>query len=153
MATIGKPSGADLFLTEIEIEVLAWPGVTAHRHRFGGIEFRFGKPEVGHIHPEGIIDIPFTRRVRDLLLAEGKVERHHVLPESGWIRFRVLEQQEIPYAVWLLRLSYLRYAVRSKLPVVQKKAFDAELARLTADGLYSALAGPGAGEKPEVSSQ
>jgi hypothetical protein len=149
VATIGKPSGADLFLTEIEIEVLAWPGVTTQRHRFGGIEFRFGKPEVGHIHPEGIIDIPFTRRVRDLLLAEGKVERHHVLPESGWIRFRVLEQQEIPYAVWLLRLSYLRYAVRSKLPVAQKKAFDAELARLTADGLYSALAGKGQPDKAD----
>jgi hypothetical protein len=139
VATIGKPSAANLFLAEIESEVLSWPDVTARLHRFGGNEFRFGKAEIGHIHPEGIIDIPFTRRVRDVLLADGKVERHHVLPHSGWIRFRVLEQQQIPYAVWLLRLSYLRYAVRSKLPLELKKEFDAELARLTADGLYLAL--------------
>ena len=139
MATIGRPSAANLFLAEIESEVLSWPGITARPHRFGGNEFRFGKGEVGHLHPEGIVDIPFTRRVRDVLLADGKVERHHVLPHSGWITFRVLELEQIPYAVWLLRLSYLRYAVRSKLPVGQKKDFDAELARLTADGLYSAL--------------
>jgi hypothetical protein len=139
MATIGRPSVANLLLAEIESEIMSWPGLTARPHRFGGNEFRFGKAEVCHIHPEGIIDIPFTRRVRDVLLADGKVERHHVLPHSGWIRFRVLEQQQIPYAVWLLRLSYLRYAVRSKRSVAQKKELDAELARLTADGLYSAL--------------
>ena len=139
MATIGTPSAANLFLAEIESEVLSWPGITARPHRFGGNELKFGKAEIGHIHPEGIIDIPFTRRVRDILLEDGKVERHHVLPHSGWIRFRVLEQEQVLYAVWLLRLSYLRYAVRSKLSAEQKKDFDAELARLTADGLYSAL--------------
>jgi Family of unknown function (DUF5519) len=140
VATIGKPSAAaNLFLAEVESEVLSWPGVTVRPHRFGGNEFRFGKAEVGHLHPEGIVDIPFTRRVRDVLLADGKVERHHVLPHSGWIRFRVLEQEQVLYAVWLMRLSYLRYAVRSKLSAAQKKDFDAELARLTTDELYSAL--------------
>ncbi len=27
-----------------------WPGVTAHPHRFGGMEYRLGKRELGHIH-------------------------------------------------------------------------------------------------------
>ncbi|HYS98071.1 MAG TPA: luciferase family protein, partial [Candidatus Dormibacteraeota bacterium] len=30
--------------------VTSWPGVTALPHRFGGIEYRFGKKEMGHVH-------------------------------------------------------------------------------------------------------
>lgn len=31
-------------------ELLGWPGVTAHDHRFGGIEFRVNGREMGHMH-------------------------------------------------------------------------------------------------------
>ena len=34
----------------IEREVLSWPSVTAHPHRFGGIAFRIGHREIGHLH-------------------------------------------------------------------------------------------------------
>lgn len=33
--------------TAIEKAVTAWNGVTAHQHRFGGIEFRLAKRELG----------------------------------------------------------------------------------------------------------
>ena len=31
-------------------ELLSWPGVTIHDHRFGGIEFRVNRREMGHMH-------------------------------------------------------------------------------------------------------
>ena len=39
-------------LKEIRKEILSWPNVTAEPHRFGGVEFRVNKREMGHIHGE-----------------------------------------------------------------------------------------------------
>ena len=69
----------------IEKEILSWPYVTAEPHRFGGIEFRLNKKEMGHIHSEGLADIPFPMKTRDELVNSGLVKPHHVLPQSGWV--------------------------------------------------------------------
>lgn len=45
-------------------------------------------------------------KVRTRLIAEGKVEPHHVLPESGWITFRFKKEADIDAAIELFRLSY-----------------------------------------------
>ncbi|MGH9952652.1 MAG: luciferase family protein, partial [Nitrososphaeraceae archaeon] len=37
-------------LKRITDEILSWPNVTAEPHRFGGMEFRLDKRELGHIH-------------------------------------------------------------------------------------------------------
>ena len=34
----------------IEREVGSWDGVTVSPHRYGGIEFRVGRRELGHLH-------------------------------------------------------------------------------------------------------
>jgi len=98
------------FLKKLEEEVCAWPQVSVHPHRFGGKEFRYGSAEVGHVHTGGIVDIPFPRSVRDALLANGLAEEHRFVPNSGWITFHVRNEDDLKHAVWLLRLSYLRYA-------------------------------------------
>lgn len=46
----------------IRDELLRWPGVTAHSHRFGGTEFRVGHGEIGHLHGDRLADLPFPRR-------------------------------------------------------------------------------------------
>jgi Family of unknown function (DUF5519) len=97
---------------QIEKEVLKWPHVTAHAHRFGGREFRLGSAEIGHVHTGGIVDIPFPRPVHDALLAEGLAEKHRWVPDSGWTTFRVRNDKDLPRALWLLRISYLRYALK-----------------------------------------
>jgi hypothetical protein len=97
----------------LEEEVSAWPQISVHAHRFGGREFRFGSAEVGHVHEGGIVDIPFPRSVRDALLAEGLAKEHRWVPNSGWITFRVRSEADFNHAVWLLRLSYLRYAMKA----------------------------------------
>jgi predicted DNA-binding protein (MmcQ/YjbR family) len=86
--------------------VLAWSGVTAHPHRFGGTEFQLGTREIGHIHGNTLVDIPFPTKVREELVAAGRAEPHHVLPVSGWISFYIREEADVERAIDLLRLSY-----------------------------------------------
>src|SRR6202035_5697459 len=100
-------------LKEMEDEVSTWPNISVHPHRFGGREFRFGSAEVGHIHIGGGVDISFPRKVRDALLAEGLAEEHRWVPNSGWTTFHVRSEENFKHAVWLLRLSYLRYAMKA----------------------------------------
>ena len=101
------------FLKTLEAEVSAWPNVSIHSHRFGGREFRYGSAEVGHTHTGGIVDIPFPRSVRDALLAEGLAEAHRWVPNSGWTTFQIRSEEDLSHALWLMRLSYLRYTLKS----------------------------------------
>ena len=101
-------------LKKLEDEVSTWPHVSVHPHRFGGgREFLFDKAEVGHVHTGGIVDIPFPRSVRDSLLADGLAEEHHWVPNSGWITFQMRSEKDLSHALWLLRLSYVRYALKT----------------------------------------
>ncbi|MBI4418622.1 MAG: DUF5519 family protein [Ignavibacteriales bacterium] len=90
----------------IEEAVSSWPGVTSHPHRFGGREYRMGKRELGHVHGNSLVDIPFPMKVRNQLIAEGIVQRHHVLPESGWVSFSIRQEGDAYKAIELLRMSY-----------------------------------------------
>jgi hypothetical protein len=75
------------FCDRIAAEVSSWDGVTVHPHRFGGVEFRLGRRVFGHVHRNGLVDLPFPVRVRERLVAEGAAEPHHILPDSGWVSF------------------------------------------------------------------
>ena len=101
------------YLARLEAEVSAWPNVSVHAHRFGGKEFRFGKAEIGHVHKAGTVDIPFPRTVRDALLEEGQAEEHRWVPNSGWITFEIRHEADVAHAVELMRISYLRYALKA----------------------------------------
>jgi hypothetical protein len=92
----------------IRERVLSWDGVTAHEHRFGGVEFRLGKRELGHLHGDRLADLPFPRRVRDELVAAGRARPHHVLPESGWVSRPIAGPEDVDEVVGLFRLSYER---------------------------------------------
>ena len=86
--------------------VLSWPQVSEEPHRFGGVEFKFGKRELGHLHGDVLLDVPFPRAVRDELVNAGLADRHHILPDSGWISFRIRKAGDAEAAVALLRRSY-----------------------------------------------
>ena len=97
----------------IRNEVGAWPGVSAHPHRFGGTEYRLGRREIGHVHGERLVDIPFPKRVRDELMTTGEAEAHHVLPESGWVSVYLRGEGEAERAVGLLRRSFDLAAIQA----------------------------------------
>ena len=88
--------------------VSAWEGITASPHRFGGVEFTLGKVEIGHIHHGGLVDIPYPKKLRDALVADGEAEPHHVLPESGWTSYHMRGDADVQNALQLFRLSYLQ---------------------------------------------
>ena len=92
----------------IAATVQSWPGVESAPHRFGGIEFRLGRRELGHLHGDRIADLPFPRRVRDELIAEGRARPHHVLPHSGWITVSIGSSEDADRAVELFRMAYER---------------------------------------------
>jgi hypothetical protein len=65
------------------------------------------------VHVGGTVDIPFPHAVRDALLADGLAEEHQWVPNSGWTTFRVRGEADLQLALWLMRLSYLRYALKT----------------------------------------
>jgi hypothetical protein len=83
-----------------------WVGITEAPHRFGGKAYRVGKREVGHIHGDRLVDIPFSKKVRDQLVEDGEAEPHHVLPGTGWVSVLLECQGDIDRAIRLLRRSY-----------------------------------------------
>ena len=89
-------------------EVMSWSGVTAAPHRFGGVEFRVGRREIGHLHGDRLADLPFPVSVRRMLVAEGRADVHHVMPGSGWVSFRIRGESDVSAAVELFRMNYDR---------------------------------------------
>jgi hypothetical protein len=94
--------------------VLSWEGVSAHPHRFGGTEFRIGRRELGHIHGDHLVDIPFPKKVRDEVVSTGFAKEHHVLPESGWVSCYLKQEGDMEKAIELMQYSY-RLALHQKL--------------------------------------
>ena len=90
-------------------EVSSWEGVSVHEHRFGGVEFRVGRSELGHLHGT-IADLPFPRLIRDELVAAGRARPHHVLPESGWVTVPMRTASEVAGVIELFRWNYERAA-------------------------------------------
>ena len=91
---------------KIRQAVLSWPEVAAHPHRFGGTEYRIGTREIGHSHGDSLVDIPFPTKVRNELVAAGRAEPHHVLPDSGWVSIFLREPADVERAIELLKLSF-----------------------------------------------
>lgn len=92
----------------VQEELKGWPGVTAHDHSFGGLEFRVNGKEMGHMHGDEMVDLPFPKDVGKKLIAEGKVLPHHFIPQSGWVSFRIERIEDATRAIELFRLQYQR---------------------------------------------
>jgi hypothetical protein len=128
------------YAKRVEGVISGWPDVSAHPHRFGGREFLFGAAEVGHVHTNGIVDIPFPRSIRDALLADGLAEEHHWVPNSGWITFQMRGEEDLSHALWLMRLSYLRYVLRAAAD--PRKVFEQESEQLHLNSRFKSLLEP-----------
>ena len=128
------------YVAFVEGEISRWPHISVHPHRFGGREFLFGKAEVGHIHLGGVVDIPFTRAIHDALLREGLAEEHRFVPNSGWVTFRVRSERDRHHAMWLMRLSYLRYLLKSEPD--PRRLFEEESERLNLTSEFKSLLVP-----------
>ena len=99
----------------IQKQLLSWPYVTAESHRFGGIEFRLNKREMGHIHGDRLVDLPFPVNIRNELVNSGRASPHHVLPQSGWVSYWINKgEDDVPAVVELFRMRYEQLKPKSQ---------------------------------------
>jgi hypothetical protein len=111
---------------EITNAVSQWPNVTVAPHRFGGVEYQLGRREIGHIHGDTLVDIPFPTAIRNELVETGEVRPHHVLPDSRWISFTIRTKEDVSKAIDLLHKSY-EIAVAQAARRVPKAKAEEEL--------------------------
>jgi len=90
----------------IDNAVQNWRDVAARPHRFGGTEYFLGRREIGHVHGDSLVDIPFPKKVRDELVTAGRAEPHHIFPKSGWVSIYLGQPSDVDRAIELLHLSY-----------------------------------------------
>ncbi len=93
-------------IDKIRNSVFEWDNITSSRHRFGGIEFKLGRREIGHIHGNYLVDIPFPKKIKEEILSAGLASKHHILPESGWISKYLETPKDVDTAIELLKHSY-----------------------------------------------
>jgi hypothetical protein len=90
----------------IDAALKGWSGITSQPHRFGGTEYNLDRREIGHVHGDRLVDIPFPKKVRNELVATGRAEPHHILPESGWVSIFLRQACDVNRAIELLHLSF-----------------------------------------------
>jgi hypothetical protein len=90
----------------IDAALQGWSGITSQPHRFGGTEYCVGRREIGHVHGDSLVDIPFPKEVRNQLVTAGRAEPHHVLPESGWVSIYLRQAADVDRAIELLGISF-----------------------------------------------
>jgi hypothetical protein len=93
-------------------------------HRYGGIEFHHGKKEIAHIHSNGLLDIPFPRRIRDKLTGAGWCEWHHLNPSYDWISFYFTGKTNTEIPVQLIKWSrQLKMKIKSASEILDEIDF------------------------------
>jgi Family of unknown function (DUF5519) len=91
---------------KIDAALQSWSGISSQPHRFGGTQYNLGRREIGHVHGDTLVDIPFPKKVRNELVAAGRAEPHHILPESGWVSIFLRQASDVDRAIELLHLSF-----------------------------------------------
>lgn len=69
-------------------------------------KYNLGRREIGHIHGDSLVHIPFPKKVRNELVAAGRAEPHHILPESEWVSIFLRQASDVERAIELLQLSF-----------------------------------------------
>ncbi|MGH1343617.1 MAG: MATE family efflux transporter [Nannocystales bacterium] len=69
------------------------------------VGFYAGDHELGHVHASGHIDLHVPLEIHDALLDLGKCAHHRHLHDASWITHRVDTSEDVPEALWLLRLT------------------------------------------------
>lgn len=95
-------------IDDIENAVLSWDHTSVRPHRFGGIQFDVNNKEIGHIHGNGLLDIPFSKSVKEKLILETnrRVKEHHIFRKSGWISLYIENSSDRDLAIQILKRSY-----------------------------------------------
>ena len=103
-----------MLIEKIKEQIMNWEGVTSGVHRFGGIEFRIGYREMGHVHVDKLADLPFPMQIRNKLVESGHASPHHILPHSGWVSMWINGEDDVAGVIELFRMQYERLKPHDK---------------------------------------
>ncbi len=68
---------------------------------------------MGHVHGDRLADLPVPRRLHDELIAAGRAEPHHVLPDTGWISVWIRGAGDVESVIDIFRMQYERYVKKA----------------------------------------
>ena len=100
-------------LSTIEQEVLLWSGVRSVAGRFSAVAFRYGKREIGHIHRDGIADLPVREEMREDLLATGRAFPHRA-GVKGYLSYPIENREDVSAVIEILAANYDRAKVAAE---------------------------------------
>ena len=92
---------------------MGWPAVTTGDTARGALPFSSGRVALGHLHGSSFADLPFPKKIRDRLIAQGRASVHPPLPDSGWVRRRMDGPEDAEAVIELFRMNYDRARVRA----------------------------------------
>lgn len=101
-----KYSPIQPFIQKFISEIVSWPEIEKANHTYGGTEFRLFNRSLGHIHSNGILDLPFVKDLRKELLENHLVEIHHLENSISWVSKRVTDDKSLESAKSIMLLSY-----------------------------------------------
>lgn len=111
MAGAGTPS------ERISEEVTSWPGVQTGPGARGGLAFKIGRREFGHLHGDRVAHFGFPRELGETLRVQGRVTPHPVRPDHpSWAARTIDDDADVLAVIQLLRLNYDRVVARFGLP-------------------------------------
>lgn len=97
----------DEVFAAIDRELLSWPGVSREQGRFNSTVYLLGRREIGHIHRNGVADLPFPKAIYDELIATGRARPHHV-GVRGFVSYHIDALDDVDHAIALFRMNYDR---------------------------------------------
>jgi hypothetical protein len=114
----------------VENVVLQWNEASAGDGDFGARTFLYRRKEFGHIHWSGDVDIVFPKRIAAALVKRELVKKHFYIPDAG-ITYSVRGEEEIPFAISLMRFSYLiHFAKANGSDSLSQTVFKNEISKL-----------------------
>lgn len=92
-------------------EIQQWPAIISathweiwNRNKPNGADFYVGELELGHIHLDGSVHIPSTKRFSEALLKSGLAQKFPYA--ENWVQFNISDEESATHATWLFKLHY-----------------------------------------------
>ncbi len=92
-------------------EIQQWAGIIAATHweiwdrnHTNGSDFYVGEIELGHIHLDGSLHVPSTKKISQALIKAGLAQKFRYA--ENWVEFNISNDEKAAHAIWLFNLHY-----------------------------------------------
>ena len=92
-------------------EIQRWAGIISathweiwNRNKPNGADFYVGEKELGHIHLDGSVHIPSTKKFAKALINAGLTQKFPY--GEDWVQYSISDNKSAAHAIWLFKLHY-----------------------------------------------